>query len=782
MRSPRLFQKVFWPFVLPPVLLVYAAATAQVRGKGAKSAPVNPVKVADARFQREVLPFVQKYCVGCHGVGTPQAGISLNGFRDAASVLKSRAVWEKVSRSVSAGYMPPQSAPQPTQNERDAVVRWIDGFLTQIDCKLQDPGRVTMRRLNREEYNNTIRDLFGVSIRPADEFPSDDVGYGFDNIGDVLSISPLLMEKYLRAAEKVAQAVIAAPETSLRSVRLPVEKMTGDGSVQDGGRLLYSNGEARLTHDFPEQGEYEIKVHAYAHQAGDEIARMAIRLDGREIKQFDVEAAEESPAAYAVRVQAGKGNRQIGVAFLNDYYDPKRGDRNLGLISIDVTGPLGGTTAATSFQKRMVPRGLTGAQREQALRKALTEFASRAYRRPATREDVDRLLRAVRLAEQEGESLERGIQLAIQAALVSPHFLFRVELDPEPNNPKAKRYVNDYELATRLSYFLWSSMPDDTLFRLAAAKQLRKPEVLRAQALRMLKDPKAWALSENFASQWLTLRNLSTVSPDPALFPTFNAELRDAMKRETLLFFETIVREDRSVLDFIDARFTFVNEVLAKHYGIEGVTGNEFRRVTLDGKQRGGLLSHASILTVTSNPTRTSPVKRGKWVLEQMLGTPPPPAPPNVPQLADDSRRGPLTGTLRQRMEQHRKDPLCASCHTRMDAIGFGLENYDAVGRWRTRDGNSEIDASGTLPGGKSFRGPAELRGILKEQKELFVRNLAEKMLTYALGRGLESYDKCNVDTIAASVARSGYRFSALVTAVVMSEPFRMRRGDGGNR
>jgi len=351
-----------------------------------------------------------------------------------------------------------------------------------------------------------------------------------------------------------------------------------------------------------------------------------------------------------------------------------------------------------------------------------------------------------------------------------------VELDPPASKGKT-RPLNDYELASRLSYFLWSSMPDKQLFDLAAEKKLNNPKVLEQQALRMLKDPKARALTDNFAAQWLTLRRLTEMSPDPKLFPAFNDDLRADMMKETELFFETVVREDRNVMDFIDAKFTFLNERLAKHYGISGVTGDQFRRVDLQNPQRGGILSHASILTLTSNPTRTSPVKRGKWVLEQLLGTPPPPPPPNVPELEDDHKV--LTGTLRQRMEQHRTDPMCASCHSRMDPIGFGMENYDAIGAWRTTDGGSPIDASDKLASGEAFKGPEGLRAALKKRSDFFVQNLSEKMLTFALGRGLEYYDKCAVRDMKAAVAKKGFRFSALVTEVVKSEPFRKRKGEG---
>lgn len=632
-------------FILPPALLLYAAVPAQERSGTSRqqAQATSPAAKGQRAFAHDIAPLVKQFCIGCHGGGSPTAGLSLAAYADTAAVLKARDIWEKVAKNVAAGHMPPAGAPQPTQAQRDLLVGWIQSMLSQADCKLMDPGRVTIRRLNRAEYNNTIRDLLGIHFHPADDFPSDDVGYGFDNIGDVLSLSPLLMEKYLAAAEKIAEKAVALPE-------------------------------------------------------------------------------------------------------------PRR--------HLFTCKPTPGHEAACA-------------------RKILRDFARRAFRRPATKEEVDRLVRCVKLAQKEGASFERSIQLAVEAVLVSPNFLFRVEIDPRPNDPMARRMVNDYELASRLSYFLWSSMPDEELFALAAQGKLHDPKVLTAQARRMLKDPKAQALAENFAGQWLQLRNLANVAPDPARFPDFNDKLRAAMRTETELFFKAVMNEDRSVLDFIDARYTYLNEPLARHYGIPGVKGEQFRRVTLTDSRRGGLITQASILTVTSNPTRTSPVKRGKWVLEQLFGTPPPPPPPGVTQLADD-KKGPLVGTLRQRMEQHRKDPMCASCHARMDPIGFGLENFDAVGRWRTKDGGLPVDASGTLPGGQSFNGPAQLKAILKSKKGLFVRCLSGKMLTYALGRGLEPADTCVVDTIAKTVEKNNYRFSALITAIVQSAPFRQRRGDGG--
>jgi hypothetical protein len=409
-------------------------------------------------------------------------------------------------------------------------------------------------------------------------------------------------------------------------------------------------------------------------------------------------------------------------------------------------------------------------------REIISDVMGRAFRRPPTPAEINRVVALVELADRNGENFNVAVGLGIQAILVSPHFLFRVELDPPSDDPGGIRTLNDYELATRLSYFLWSSMPDDELFALARLGKLRSGDNLERQVRRMLADPKSQALVENFAGQWLQLRNLDTAAPDKGRYPDFDEPLRRAMRQETELFFAAIMKEDRSVLDFLDGDFTFVDERLARHYGIPDVKGNEFRRVQLDRHQRGGVLTHASVLTVTSNPTRTSPVKRGKWVLENILGTPPPPPPPNVPELKEEAV-GELTGSLRQRMEQHRAKPDCAVCHERMDPLGFGLENYDGIGAWRTSEGRFEIDPSGVLPGGQSFSGPQELKSILKARKDEFVKCLAEKMLTYGLGRGVEYSDRGTIHDIAKSVEAGEYKFSSLILAIVKSEPFEKRRG-----
>jgi mono/diheme cytochrome c family protein len=590
-------------------------------------------------FAKDIKPLIQQYCSRCHGERRPRGGVILTAFTDDASVLRKRSVWQAVADNLKSGDMPPPNRPRPNADEIARINAWLDAVVFQMDCNGEkDPGSVTIRRLNRAEYNNTIRDLLGIDFQPANDFPQDDVGYGFDNIGDVLSLPPLLMEKYLAAAEKIVEKALASPKT----------------------------------------------------------------------------------------------------------------------------------------RKRIF---IVATQNEEAARQILDRFASRAYRRPIRGDELNRLLRFVEMAEKNHDSFDTGIGLAMQAVLVSPHFLFRVELDRRPDNPRVHP-ITDYELASRLSYFLWSSMPDDELFELARKRTLRESEVLEKQVRRMLQDRRSRALVENFAGQWLQLRNLKDFKPDPDLFPAFDDKLRAAMLKETELFFDNVVREDRSILDFIDADYTFVNERLAKHYGLSGVKGEAFRRVSLTGTPRGGILTQAAVLSVTSNPTRTSPVKRGKWILENILGTPPPPPPEGVQELKDD-KEAVLSGSLRQRMEQHRANPNCATCHQRMDPLGFGFENFDAIGGWRDREGKHKIDPSGTLPNGQSFKGPVELRAILKKRQEAFARCLTEKLLTYALGRGVERYDRCAVDEIVKNAGKDKYKFSRLVMDIVKSDPFQKRRGKG---
>ncbi|MCA9178615.1 MAG: DUF1592 domain-containing protein [Planctomycetales bacterium] len=589
------------------------------------------------RFADAIAPFLKEHCLGCHGDKEPEGGLSFTKYRDSAHIQTDFAVWEKVQRLLLERQMPPPDAKRPTEPQLQQVLAAIDYELGQFDCRgVRQPGRVTLRRLNRVEYNNTIRDLVGVDFQPANDFPADDVGNGFDNIGDVLTIPPLLLEKYLAAAGAVVEQAFAAPE--LRS------------------RILLHQADASTT------------------------------------------------------------------------------------------------------------------QRD-ATRKNLAAFVRRAYRRRVTEDELSRLVELIRDGRQQGLSETEGLQVALQAVLASPHFLFRVEADPEPDDADGIRELNDHELATRLSYFLWSTLPDQQLFELADRGELQRPETLRAQAVRMLKDPKAEALTRNFAGQWLQLRSLGDIAPDPERFPKFDDGLRQAMRRETELFFATVVRENRSLLEFLNADYSFVNQRLAEHYGMEGVRGDAYQRVQLPAQRR-GVLTHGSVLLLTSNPTRTSPVKRGKWILDNILGEPPPAPPAGVEALNEEAE---ALGSLRERMEQHRANEACAVCHRKMDAIGFGLENFDVTGAWRDRDGRFEIDPGGALPGGDAFKDATELMNILAEkQRGRFYRCLSEKMLTYAVGRGLQSFDRCAVDAILKQLEADD-RFETLVGAIVTSDPFRMR-------
>lgn len=589
-------------------------------------------------FSTAIKPFLENHCTACHSGEGAEAGIDFERYDKSSKIQTDFDHWEKVLRLIKERQMPPAEETQPTADELLAIVNAIQAELDSFDCSTaRHPGRVTIRRLNRVEYNNTIRDLLKLDLQLADDFPSDDVGEGFDNIGDVLTIPPVLMEKYLAAAQTIAKAV-----------------------------------------------------------QQNEVARKIVLPE---------EAKNDSETVAVIR-------------------------RNL------------------------------------------RQFASKAWRRPVTDEEEQRVFALVQAAYESGAENDEIFVTVVSAILSHPNFLFRIERDPPPDDEDGIRALDGFELATRLSYFLWSSMPDQELFDAAADGSLTQPAVLESQAIRMLHDPKAQALVNNFAGQWLQLRDVDRLQPDPEMFAAFDDELRHAMKRETEVFFETMMREDRSVLEFLTADFTYVNARLAQHYGIDGVQGERFQKVAAPPGRR-GVLTHAGILMLTSNPTRTSPVKRGKWVLENILAEPPPPPPPDVPELEEGTE---TLGSLREQMEQHRSNPACAVCHVKMDAIGFGMENFDAVGAWRERDGRFEVDASGELPGGRSFDGAADLMQILADQKKTeFLRCLSRKMLVYALGRGLTTYDRCAINEIVSSLEANEYRFSKMVTSIVLGDPFRFR-------
>lgn len=736
-------------------------------------------------YAERLAPLLADYCRDCHADGTSEGGLDLDRYPDYLSALEDRDRWLKLKRRIENGDMPPADGPSISDAHRREMVSLLDGLLEQLDCaSLARPGHVTIRRLNRVEYRNTVRDLTGIDYLPAADFPGDDVGYGFDHIGDVLSLPPILLEKYLEAAETIAEAaIIVAPDAKLE-LRVAGAALSGvqpTGERRSEAGALTTEGAALTEVEIPARGRYEIRIRAYGDQAGDEPARMAFRIDDDSPKTVDVKATSRSPSNYVIRVDLEPGKRRIGGAFVNDFYRPdhpipSRRDRNLILESLEIRGPLDAPSEADlpATHRRLVfvtPASESATDRRSAAEQVVQRMASRAFRRPATADEIERLTTLAISAIDDGETFESGIQLALQAILVSPHFLYKVERPLADGEDR--RDLDPFEFATSLSYFLWSSMPDDELLRAAWEGRLSDPQERRRQVLRMLADPRSAALVDNFAEQWLQLRVLDRLNPDPERFPEFDQELRAAMREETRLLFAEVLRSDLSVMTLLEADFTFVNGRLARHYGIANVDGDEFRRVSTAGTGRGGLLTQASILTLTSNPTRTSPVKRGKWVLENLLGEPPPPPAPGVMELEAQEQ---LTGTLRERMQQHRENPACAACHAPMDPIGFALENFDAIGRYRTDDDGLPIDAAGVLPDGSSFAGAIELQRLLStSRRERFVATVAEKLTVYALGRGLRFYDACAVDRIVFRAEAGDLKFSELVVAIVESDPFRAR-------
>ncbi len=743
----------------------------------ASDAPPTPT------FITHGLPLAKKYCFECHSGKEPEGGIAFDTVTDDRSVLKSRKLWERALDLIEQGVMPPADATPIPADDKTQLVAILDHTLHFVDCSQGvDPGRVTIRRLNRTEYNNTVRDLLGVNFRPADDFPSDDVGYGFDNIGDVLSLPPLLMEKYLDAAESLArQSIIAIDPQTPTTQSFRGRQLTLGPSAQRSRDVISINSEGHVSAKFEASlpGTYRLIARAAQQRGGDEPAKMELRVDGKAVADFNVKNGQSRLENYEKELPLTRGVHEIAAAFTNDYYDEKKKeDRNLFVQSLQLDGPLEVDPAAFPEVHRRLLEHRPSADKtvNYAVRANLRPFAKLAFRRPVNDDELDGYVRLVEGRLTEGDTFEMAMQQALTAVLVSPHFLFRIETDRKPDDPADRHSLNDYELATRLSYFLWSSLPDDELFALAEKNELHRDDVLEAQVKRMLRDGKAQALVDNFAEQWLQLRVLNEITPDPEKFPQFTAELRNDMKEETKRLFAHVMHEDLSLLELLDAPYTFVNERLAKHYGLPEVQGDEFQKVSLEGTVRAGLLTQGSVMTMTSNPDRTSPVKRGKWVMEVILNTPPPPPPPNVPEL--EAVKAPDGATLRQQLQLHRDNASCASCHRVMDDLGFGLENFDAIGRYRDADGSQPLDTSGELPGGMKFRGPKELAVVLKQRQLDFGRSVIEKMLTYALGRPVEYYDRCTQNTILDHVQANDYRFSALVTAITRSDAFRLRRGE----
>jgi hypothetical protein len=752
----------------PLGLLAALALAAQRPGSpgGATPAP----EPAGEGFREAVAPLIEQRCKKCHAGAEAEGELDLGGFLDGTRALDDAATWRAVRRQIALGKMPPRKEPRPPPSEVESALRWIEALLAR-DPAGRAPGRVTLRRLNRVEYRNSVRDLVGVDYDVEAHFPVDDAGYGFDTIGDVLSMPDVLVEKYLAAAEAIAARAVTVPDP-----RHPPARRIRDGEVVHSEKVstgggawsLYSHGFVGTDFDFERPGEYLLRARAWAQQAGSEPARMRFLLGTLEVAAFDVLATNSEPALFEVSVEVAAGEQRFAVEFLNDFWNPdepdrKKRDRNLYVEWLEVAGPLG-FCEPTEFQRRALSDPAA------PLAEVLAPLVERAWRRPAEAADVAAL---AALAPEDAPREER-LRTALTALLASPRFLFRVESDPPGARPGSVRALDGFELATRLAYFLWSTFPDRELFEAARSGRLAEPSELQAQARRMLADPRASELARNFAGQWLQLRTLERVQPDARAHPEFTDGLRAAMRAETEMLFEAVLREGRAVSELIDPDFTFLNEELARHYGIEGVEGPLPRRVALDAAQRetrGGLLAQASVLTVTSNPTRTSPVKRGKWILETLLGSPPLAPQPGVDSL-DERPEAVAAASLRERLARHRADPSCAVCHDGMDQLGFALENYGPTGKWRTQAEGFPVDSAGVLEDGTPLDGPGALeRRIARDPA--FVRCLAEKLATYALGRGLGPADAAAFDALEVELGASDPRLAELVLAIVRLEAFR---------
>jgi mono/diheme cytochrome c family protein len=738
---------------------------------------------------------VGTYCVGCHNDKLKTGGLSLQAT-DVSDIPAQAAVWEKVARKLRSGEMPPSTVrSRPDAQLAGEFAAYLEATLDRAAVAHPNPGRAPVHRLNRAEYSNATRDLLAVDVRPGDWLPVDDSGYGFDNIAAVLSTSPALLDRYMSAARKVSRLAVGDPTMK------PVEEIydakrdpnKGTRNEQLNEDLPFdSRAGMTVEHYFPLDADYVFKIRLTGAQAvADEAVadpyqvRVAVKAGlhtvGVTSPRENLKPESDTPGAGA----GGRGAAGRGAVQIPWPVDLRLGGARLKRFDVRGTAPdvgrliIGGPYSPTGRGETQSRRAIfvchpeRPAQEAACARTILTALAHRAFRRPVTQADIQPLYAFYQNARAR-DDFESGIQAAIEAILVSPEFLFRIERDRPAADAGTPHRVSDVELASRLSFFLWSTIPDAALLQLAEQGRLKEPAVLEQQVRRMLEDPRADTLVSNFAGQWLQLRNVETVKPDPVIFP-FDEALRQSFLTETSLFVSSIFREDRSLLDLLSADYTFVNQRLAEHYGMPRVYGSQFRRVSLSDVNRHGLLGQGSVLTVTSYPNRTSVVQRGKWILENLLGTPPPPPPPDIPELKA-APHGKLL-SMREQMQVHRANTMCAACHARMDPIGFALENYDGVGRWRGEDAGAPIDASGKLPDGTEFRGPAGLNQLLlTKYRDDFVRTATEKLLTYALGRGVEYYDAPVIRSINRDAARDNYRVSSWILAIVNSAPFQLRK------
>ena len=806
-----------------------AAGPPIVRLEAAQAGAATPATQASP--QRALL---NQYCVGCHNPRTNAGGLSLDQQVDLGRVGDHAELFERVVAKMRGGMMPPVGRPRPDQQAYDGFVTWLEGQLDTAAAKNPNAGRTeSLHRLNRAEYRNAVRDLLAVDAEVTELLPADDSSYGFDNIAGVLKVNQSLLERYLTAAHKISRAAVGAPLQKPTSATYAVSPLFSQEQRVE-GLPFGTRGGTLIKHPFPQSGEYEIKIELLCPNENDtkcdaaggfpEEHHLEVSIDGERVKLFTIEPRpqengwnSEWDQRFKVRVPVQGGPRDLAVTFLRlansevvtdgyrkrfqrqfRYYADASPQTAPWVDKVIISGPFSQTGPGdTPSRQRIFKCHPTKAQEEDGCAKTIfSALARRAYRRPVTAKEVESLLVSYRRGRTDGGSFEAGVEAGLRRLLVSPNFLLRVERDPgglassgqgqapvasvvrgaaPPAGPTNYR-ISDLELASRLSFFLWSSIPDEELLGVATDGKLKDPQVLEKQVRRMLGDPRADALVTNFAGQWLELRNLQAVQPSEYVLPDFDDRLRGDLRRETELFFESIIREDRSVIDLLTADYTFLNERLARHYGIPNVRGTTFRRVTYPDDRRRGLLGQGSILTVTSHAVRTSPVFRGKWVMTNILGTPPPAPPANVPPLPE-KKDGDAPKTMRERMAAHRGNPVCASCHAVIDPLGFALENFDPIGRWRdVDDGFNPIDSSGTLPDATKFSDLASFRKALLGRPDRFARTMIEKLMVYSLGRGLEFYDMPAARAVSKNAAAGNFRFSAVVLGIVNSPPFQMRR------
>jgi len=767
-------------------------------------------------FNGEVVPFVESYCIDCHASDVRKGETTLEGLSNVGEIFAERKTWENAYEHLKIGAMPPDDEFQPSDEERASIVNWLHERLTYVDTsKPINPGRVTVRRLNKTEYDNTIQDLFGINLSLANTFPGDNVGYGFDNIGDVHTVSPLRMERFLEAAEKVSDFLVnTGKKIELNhNEQTPFFERT-NFKASDAGTVIDQKGSMKGDYETPLPGEYELRIQAFAlmpvsvlKETGVDFEQtwpehlnawspgepqpqvnMQVLINGKVVDEIPIEQVETSRAlkSYTTRFHVPMGVQQIAFAL----GDPKglseealvawkTNQPRLGVREARLVGPYSVNLEELHPLHRLLVTTKPGPNQtvEAATRKILIPVAERAFRRPLKKEEADKLARFSLSQIETSKSFEEAIQAGLEAILVSPHFLYRFNMSAESLDPNAVTPIDDFAIASRLSYFLWGSMPDETLFDLAKRGLLKNDETLREQVARMIEQPRASHFKSEFFRQWLDLRKLRGLVIDGDLFKEFNLDLKKDVETETLMFVESIIRENGSVLDMLRGNYTFINERIAKVYGISDFQGKEFKRVSLKGMPRRGILTQPSILMLTSYPNRTSPTKRGNWILESILGDEPPDPPANIPSLEEAQASSPDL-TLREHLELHRTNKTCASCHAVMDPIGLGLENFNAIGQWRVTDAGLPVNASGKLPDGSSFEDPLELLDILMAREEDFVENFTRKLMTFALGRGLEYYDRIAVEKILAYTEDENYRVVDIATAIVLSRPFRYQRGD----